>query len=401
MAGGRGANGARLAVSTEQLTWLKIQPGSVVIAAKFKFVTEGELRQVQLAVDPRLRLLPLPGDAPPSVEVAADRAKPGSSRLRWPRPITDEAVLETAFLFSGASAVGNIRVPRIGLVDAQPMRRWMAVSVDTALDCDERQGERLEPVAAADFLKAWGEADSKPRAAYRLPRGETGWTISTRPHEPRTTADQTLAMSFDEDRIDAQFEARLSVDSGYVFRHQVKAPKDFKIEQVSVMVDDADRVGRWSQDKDGVITVFLNGPASGTERLSIHGQLPICLGEKYDLPLLVMEKCQIHSAIVQLFQRPAVSLTISRSAGVSPAPKTAGGTPTLPEASGAGRLIETVVWDGSRLPPVAVTAKTNPLKGSEQRSTEPRGNEKSPAASRKDKHTQAARKRRALFVWPT
>ena len=72
-------NGARLAVNAEQLTWLKIQPGSVVVDAKFKFhVAEGELRQVQLAVDPRLRLLPLPGDAPPTVQVGAES---GQTRL--------------------------------------------------------------------------------------------------------------------------------------------------------------------------------------------------------------------------------------------------------------------------------------------------------------------------------
>ncbi len=73
------ANGTGPAVNAEQLTWLKIQPGSVVVNVKFKFhVAEGELRQVQLAVDSRLRLLPLPGDAPPAVQVGAES---GQTRL--------------------------------------------------------------------------------------------------------------------------------------------------------------------------------------------------------------------------------------------------------------------------------------------------------------------------------
>ena len=361
------SNGTRLAVNAEQLTWLKIQPGSVVVNVKFKFhVAEGELWQVQLAVDSRLRLLPLPGDAPPAVQVGAESGQTRLLTIRWPRPISDDVALEAAFLFNGASAVGNIRLPRIELVDIQPTRRWMAVSVDPALDCEEHDGERLEAVAVADFLKAWGQCNAKPRAAYRLPRGEPGWTVSTRPHEPRTTAKQTLSLSFDENRLDVLFDARLSVVSGYVFQHQVTAPKDFKIERVSLLVDGADRVQRWSQDKDGTITVFLDGPASGTERLSIRGRLPIRMGEKRELPLFAVQKCRIQTAAIQLFDRPAVSLLWST--GVSPAGAKgnrtrsraeAGETPAFPlgKTPESGRLVETIVWDGVRLPRMTVTAR--------------------------------------------
>ena len=197
----------------------------------------------------------------------------------------------------------------------------MAVSVDPALDCEEQEGDRLEPLPVADFLKAWGQSESRPRAAYRLPRGETAWTLATRPHEPRTTAGQTLSLGFDEDRIDVLFDARLSVASGYVFQQQVTAPKDFEIEGVSLVVDRDDHVQRWSQDKEGTITVFLDGPASGAERLSIRGRLPIHMGERCELPLFAVQKCRIQTAAIQLFERPGVSLL--RSAGVSPATRRA------------------------------------------------------------------------------
>ena len=206
-------------------------------------------------------------------------------------------MLEAAFLFNGASAVGNIRLPRIELVDVQPTRRWMAVSVDPALDCDEQEGDRLEPVAVADFLKAWGRSESKPRAAYRLPRGETGWTLSTRPHEPRTTADQTLSLSFDEDRLDVRFDARLSVASGYVFQHQVTAPKDFKIERgVLVMPTTPTACNAGRRTRTARSPSFSTVPRRERERLSIRGQLPIHMGEKRELPLFGVQKCRIQSA---------------------------------------------------------------------------------------------------------
>ena len=122
-------------VDAEQLLWLKIQPGSVVVAAKFRFhATAGRIQEVQLAVDSRLRLLPMPGDEPPSVEIAAESDQTRVLTFRWPRPLSDQATLEATFLMGGASGVGKIRLPRIELLDARSTRRWLAVSVDAALD---------------------------------------------------------------------------------------------------------------------------------------------------------------------------------------------------------------------------------------------------------------------------
>lgn len=361
------AGGTRLAVDADQLTWLKIQPGSVLIAARFKLrVAEGQLRQVQLAVDSRLRLLPLLGDDPPTVQVGNETGQTRLITIRWPRPVTDKTVLDATFLFSGASAVGNIRVPQIDLLDVQTTQRWMAVNVDPALDSEEQQGERLESVAVADFVKAWGNADSNPRAAYRLAVGESGWLLSTRPHEPSTTADQTLSLSFDEDRVDVLLDARLSVASGYVFQHRLTVPKRLKIEQVSVKQDDVDRVQRWLRD-DGGVTVFLNGPVSGAERFEIRGHIPIRLGEKIEVPTVRIDKSQIRSATIQLYRRHAVSLSIEGSSAVADSTK---------KKSELGRLVKSIVWDGVQRLPVVVVARSNRAKDATRSSTSSRGTAK-------------------------
>ncbi len=411
----RAANGAPLAVDAEQLTWLNIQPGSVVVNARFKFhVAEGELRQVELAVDPRMRLLPLSGDAPPTVQVGAESGQTRLLTFHWPRPITDDVVLDAALLFNGASAVGNIPLPRIELVGIRPTRRWMGVSVDPALDCEEQDGERLDPIPVADFLKAWGESESRPRAAYRLPRGETDWTLATRPHEPRTTAAQTLSLSFGQDRLEVLFDARLSVTSGYVFQHQVTAPKDLNVERVSLVVDGSDHVQRWSQDKDGTITVFLDGPISGAQRLSLRGRLPIRMGERRELPLFRVQKCRIQAAVIQLLERPGVSLLWNASAAsgmeevVGKTPSAHGGLSRQPPpspsialprgerspvvASESGRLVDTIVWDGVRLPSAAVIAKPSRNKTDAPRKVQnPQSGEKPSNASKKAAAGQAAR----------
>ena len=49
---------AAAAIDAEELFWLKIQPGSVVIDAKLKLkVAAGQIRRLQLVADPALQLL--------------------------------------------------------------------------------------------------------------------------------------------------------------------------------------------------------------------------------------------------------------------------------------------------------------------------------------------------------
>ena len=350
---------------------MKVQPGSVVIAAKFHLhVVEGQIQQVQLAVDPRLRLLPLPGDDPPTVLTGPESGESRLVALRWPHPISDQVTLETTFLLSGATGVGNFRLPRIELLDARPTKRWMAVSVDPALDGEQQQTQRLEAATVSDFLKAWGAADAKPQAvyrakpqaAYRLPAGEIDWTISTRPHEPRSAADQTLTLLCDEDHVKMIFEAHVSTTSGYLFQHRLTAPAGLKIDGVSLLEGDVERASRWSQDADGAVTIFLGGAASGQQKLVLRGRLPIEAGKAWPLPQVRLQRCQLHLATIRLFRRPSVLLT------------THGGQPQanaepMPDDTAKfdqGRFVAAFAWAGSLPLPVTVTVEPNRPSASSQ-----------------------------------
>ncbi len=364
--------GAGPAVEVEQLVWLKVQPGSVLIEVKFKFHSvEGRIQQVRLAVDPRLRLLPLAGEDPPVAQVGAESGNVRPITFRWSRPISDEATLEATLLLGGASGVGNVPLPKIELLDFQPVRNWAAFSVDPSLDHDQQLDEPLEPVAVADFLQAWGEADSTPQAAFRLAEGQAGWTLSTRPHQPRGTVDQNLTLSFDEDRVGVLFDASLSVASGYVFQHRLTAPKELEVESVSVLEDDIERVQRWSRDDEGTITIFLGGPASGTQKLALRGWLPIGTGRQWPLPAMRVGRCELRSATIRLFRRPAVLLEVQGEEGeqlilddISPAAPDAAKTACPLDL---GRLVRTIRWDGVGRPPAAVLLRPNrPKVGAEQ-----------------------------------
>jgi hypothetical protein len=336
--------------------WLKLRPGSVVIAARFMLhVLEGQLQQVQISADPRLRLLPLPGEDPPTVQVGPETAQSRFITFRWSRPVSDRVTLDATFLLSGALGVGNFHLPQIEVLDARPTQRWMALSVDPALDWEEQQKQQLEAVPAADFLTAWGAADSKPQAAYRLPAGETDWSLSTRPHEPRTTARQTLTLRFDDDHADALFEADLTTASGYLFQHRLTAPEGLTIDGVSLLEEGVERAGRWSQDAEGAVTVFLSGPVSGRQRLTLRGQMPIGAGEEWFVPRMQVERCELRLATIRLFRHPRVRLAIQGGR------QGAGGEPPADQAPTPDpyRFVEAFSWNEQQPLSVAVTVEPN------------------------------------------
>jgi hypothetical protein len=230
----------------------------------------------------------------------------------------------------------------------------MAVSIDPALEREKPHKEPLKTVPVADFLKAWGAAEGKPLAAYLLPAGESDWTISTRPREPRSTSDQIATLTYDEDHLEVLFEAQVTTTSGYLFQHVLRAPAGLKIEEVSLLEDDVERAGRWAQAADGRVTVFLNDAASGSQRFLVRGRLPIQVGKAVPVPCLRLEQCQLHAATMRLCRQRGVLLTVQGSRQPPAAEP-----PVERPKSDAECFVEAFSGDGSSAPPVTVTVTPN------------------------------------------
>ena len=80
----------------------------------------------------------------------------------------------------------------------RPTKRWLAVSVDPALEHQEQMPGRLDAVAVPEFTGRWGAATPPPLLACRLARGRRAeWSIATRPRRPEITVDKTLVLDFD------------------------------------------------------------------------------------------------------------------------------------------------------------------------------------------------------------
>ncbi len=310
--------GAAPNLEVEELIWVKVRPGTTMLDAKFKYrVLGGRVQQIRLLTDPRLRLLP---STSPESPVAAVHTIPGDPQridLELARPVSDQVVVDLSFLVTNTSGVGNLRLPRLESSSARASKRWLAVTVDAALQPKIQAGEDSKTIDIPDFATAWGAADSRPQAAYSIPRGEPVWVLATQPNEPRTTVEQILAVSLGRSASPVQFDAQLSIAGGHLLQLGLQGPSGLVVEKVSMLEDELQRVTRWSVDDHGRITVFLNAPVDGRQRLSLRGRWDAVHSDAFQAPRFELLGAETKKSQLQLYRQPAVLADIKRSPSAS------------------------------------------------------------------------------------
>ncbi|HEV3415202.1 MAG TPA: hypothetical protein VG056_00230, partial [Pirellulales bacterium] len=303
----------------DELLWLRIRPGSVVLETRFSFrVAEGTLRQVQLLADPRLRRLPLEGGSP----IALARTEAGDSRstiyLGLATPVADQVAFKLSFLLTDTSGIGNLRLPKLEVVGARTLNRRLAVSIESPLETNEKQIGALKSVPVGDFMAAWGAADGKPQLAFQFPEGETNCSFAVHPRQPQLTSSDELTVSLERDRLSAAWMTDLSVQGGSVFHLHLSAPRNFNIESALLRdVGGVDRPVRWSRAALGGVTLFLPGPPAERYRLLVRGWMPYPIGNVVPLPDLRADGCKLESETILTVRKPDVLANLGNRSGLS------------------------------------------------------------------------------------
>ena len=177
-----GAGPGPPAIDAEELFWLKIQPGSVVIDAKLKLtVASGQMRRLQLVADPSLQTVAAAGPDAPAVRASArppDNRKSsncnGPARCRRPRKSTPSFCSpgHRAWAICGCR---NWTLPTSGRRSAgwpsPSIRRW-----NTRSGC--RGGGTRWPCPSSPPV---GARRAAPLLACRLAPGLSRWSIATGP----------------------------------------------------------------------------------------------------------------------------------------------------------------------------------------------------------------------------
>ncbi len=123
----------------DELLWFKVHPGSVVVEARFKVrVARGNLRQLQIQVDPRLRQLPLERNSP-IAEIRTEAGEAPMMYLGLAKPAAEQVAFKLSFLLADSSGIGNLQLPRLELLAAKSVNRQLALSVDAPWSTTRRR----------------------------------------------------------------------------------------------------------------------------------------------------------------------------------------------------------------------------------------------------------------------
>jgi hypothetical protein len=312
-----GMEGAAANLDVEELIWVKVRPGTTVVDAKFKYrVLGGRVQQIRLLTDPRLRLLPSLSERSPIAAVHTVPGDPQKIELELARPVSDQVTIDLSFLVTNTSGVGNLRLPRLESSGARAAKRWLAVTVDAALQPKIQAGEDSRTIDIPEFSAAWGSAETRPQAAYAIPRGEPVWVLATQPKEPRTTVEQTLAFSLGRTSALVQLDANLSISDGHLLQLGLQGPRGLTVESVSLREDESQRVTRWAADQDGRITVFLNNAIDGRQRLTLRGRWNVVHADAFALPHVDVLAAEVKKRQVHLYRQPGVLASIQKTSSV-------------------------------------------------------------------------------------
>jgi len=343
-------------LDVEELLWLRVNPGSVVLDALLKFtVVEGRARQFELAVDPRLQRFPLEGEHSLIAQVKELPGQPQTLRFELARPVAEPFAVPVSFLLTKSSGVGNLRLPYLAVANARTTKRWMAVSVDPELQYEQQGAERLQPVAVPEFLAAWGGSKAQPAFAHAvsLPRPE--WSIATRPVPPHTTAEQSLAVSLGHQSAQVILDARLLTKSGATFQYKISAPAEMEIERISLVAEGVDRAVRWSRGEDGSVVAFPDGPAAGKQELVLRGRRPVPPQGTLPLPLARLEGVEQKSLEIQVFRQPEVQVRVEKTTGLVEEKN-----PAVDEARASlGRLVRAFTASGAERVEASLSVSRN------------------------------------------
>jgi chromate transport protein ChrA len=318
---------AEPSVIVEQLTWLKIRPGSTVVDARFRLRPLRPMSELTLVADPRLQWLPKFGGKSPIADVRSTPIVVGQATVAervtvvFAKPITEESLVDVSFLVTGASGTGKLRLPELKPANDVPQRRYFAYSVDPQLESAVTGASGLPAIAVPEFAKAWGEAEGTlPQAAYAIDIAAGDWTLTTKPMLPKLRAASRQTLACGRRRIDVVWDADLTVERSSVSRYELDVPPQVEVTSVELaeVNGDAGQILRWSRDAAGTIVAFLRAPLGGKHKLSLRGHVAVPEGGDLPLPIVNVRADSYAERIIQVVRLHDARATVEKPADLAP-----------------------------------------------------------------------------------
>jgi len=325
----------------DQFLWWKLRPGSAVLEAKFRLQpVGGQLQQVAIAVDPRLRLLPATLAAG---RITVEEGPQHLVKVEFLEPQEGPVNLRLSWLWTDVTGLGELRFPAVQ-VQADPLaRQWQALSVSGGLELAKLP--RLPPVSTAEFMQAWGEsAAAPPTAAFDMREAPRDEPVLIQPANRLPRAEQSLDWSLRSVSATAHINVLLSQVPESRFDYRLALPPQLAATSVRLVQGGRPAAVRWLQQPDGLLWLTLLEPPAADQELSVVADLPLPR-MRTRLPLAAprLHDAVGESSILRIFRQPEIGVQLESPAGWTLADDFEAGV----YQPGRGRLVATLRNEGA------------------------------------------------------
>ncbi len=297
----------------------RIRPGSVVAHANV-LVTPiaGEVNEVNLAIDPRLRVLPLTADSPVADFVVEEGASENRLRLRLAQPASEPLQVQFSMLWAGASGVGNLSLPQVELLTDRRNPATTALSLANGL------AWKTEPLAAVasertDFLAAWGAklpaGLTAAEAAQFVVVGENESLVSTIPSSAPLHVLQSIDYTLASRSMVIDYAADLPQTTRELWQHRVAVPPELAVTNLALWAGERPVDVRWLRDATGQVTVVTTELPAAAQRLEIRAERPLVPGDALrSLPELSYVGSTTGPLTARIYQQADVDVSVAAQA---------------------------------------------------------------------------------------
>ncbi len=360
--------GAAATGEVEQLLWWRIRPGSVLVEGRFLIrPASAPVRELLLAVDPRLRLVSPPGSTPggPVSRVAPLAGSPDVVRVELAEPASRELAVKLSWLWTDAGGVGALTLPSIAVLEQRIRRTLVAATVEPAFTAQwEPAPQAAPPPTAGEFLASWGESPLAPTLVQGAPPASQPLTLRVQPQPAEPQAKQTVDWSLSSTAAAARLSIKLTGVGASRLAHRLTLPPQLKVHTVTLEQGGRLAQIRWSQQADGLLAVQLLEASAPEQWLTVAAELPLSpQRQRMQLPALRLAQAALGASQMRIFRREDVRLAL-----IDPAGWTRQDDPQLGQyVPGLGRLVAALASGssiGDTQPRVSRSANRPRLSGS-------------------------------------
>jgi hypothetical protein len=342
------AEAQRPTADVQELLWLDVQPGAVVLHSRLHYqVQRGQIDRIRLELDPRLRIQRLRPAEKIRPEVKRFGADGTMAEIRLRQPVADELTIEGTYLLEGTAGVGAIPLPMHDPRDVRSHTRMLAISIAPQLQYSIEARSEAKSLPVDQFLAEWGPNETRPQLAYHMPTRLSQWTLRTWPKPTELATQQVMLLTLHRSRADVHYRAGVSIQRGPVFRYRLDIPPEIVVQDVSVIDDEGiQRVDHWAREaRQGQLEVFLNAPCEGGQTVSLVGEMPIPGEGKFALPNVRLIDVESSSYQVRIYRDASVTAQMDATVGL----RALDDAPVLPlEMSAQGRLVTALTADDTQ-----------------------------------------------------